>query len=1121
MSGRRPVDGLASQRGFGRATEAAVLPSLLAAVVAVVATVCAVRTPDAPAAQGLTPAGEDGFSETVLRGVRFGAGPRSLAVDGDGVVHAFLGGTALRHAWHDGSGWRMETIDDPGVPVEEPSAAVDPSGRVHVAYFVSFPGVVRHGTLGAGTFESEDVAAGVEALAPPSAIAVGAEGTVHVAWVDVAGVHLADDGGGGFAATTIAADASWNTDVDLALDGAGRPHLVYQSSAVPSGTDPVRALVHAERTDAGWIRTTVESSNLPGGFGTGAAAALAFDAAGDLHVVASGGAVHGAAVPLRHATRSTGTWSVETVGEAFARRSRLLVGAGGELRAAVTTGGGPGIVLRSAAGPWTATEVGGIAAPLAMAFREGSCHVAWAYAGDAFAAQSDGTAAPGGEDLAFATTVLGIGSEPVARVAVAAGDDGTPHVAIVRDDAGGVHLDVLDRRGGGWEARSVATDVLATTPPALVMDRTGRVHVAWESPDLRIRCATEGPAGFEAVDVAAGLLRPSGSLALAVAPDGTRRVAWFEDLHGPGLKPNPVLRVAKETAGGWVAESLGPADLDATPCDVEVGHDGTTHVAWLTTYAIHHASDASGSWTSERVGWLPGGWGVPSGPDLAVDGDGSAWIAASAEAQFETWLSVTTNRSGSWSSDFLGNGRSPRLGVSADGTARVVATADGIRRWVRHGGDWESVSVDAGPGRLRRLSPAAGVVEEGGAPLRFEVRSSRALSAGGPTMQHVGAAFDPAGAVHAAYVDPVTGDLRYATDRDPGLPRTVALDVLRVGGTASEEDVAFEPVRVGWLDEDDTGTKHADLAATADDFAESTESLFVELANPSPAIRGDGGRSVVQVVNVGGLLPPPRPAGTDDGAYFLPLRVRPGPRGGTTVSGVLHAGRAEFSLPAGIRVVAAGLALEFRDFRARGPRWEGRAGDSRISFSPTTPGATWIDVRLDLAREAGVPDLGGPAAFVCASETFVASSTVVPRSGRLRIPDGVGGFSSPDLHLASLTTRSGDPGSVTMTVFLSEPMPLPSEAGGLRISVDPLFSIDVPAGTIRRRGGVLTARSRDRHVTLDLHRRLLRIDARDVAVASVAGGPLDVEVSVAVGDDRRSLRSRVFVVSGRVRSAAR
>jgi len=151
----------------------------------------------------------------------------------------------------------------------------------------------------------------------------------------------------------------------------------------------------------------------------------------------------------------------------------------------------------------------------------------------------------------------------------------------------------------------------------------------------------------------------------------------------PPPKPTATPAPTLATAGlHWTApESI---DSTATVSDVVVDAAGHLHVAGLVRRgtqgsfqnAIVYLSNSSGAWTQTRVT----SWSGYSAPVLAVDRDGTAWLAFAASSVNDCTgcepgpLYVTNNTSGDWAEPVVvGDGQFDRPSIAVlEGTAHVT-----------------------------------------------------------------------------------------------------------------------------------------------------------------------------------------------------------------------------------------------------------------------------------------------------------------------------------------------------------------------------------------------------------------------------------------------------------------
>ena len=124
---------------------------------------------------------------------------RSLQIDGNGHPHIVYGHDDLYYAWHDGSEWHREIVDEaPGRTGWYPSLALDQSGRPRVSYFeCGSPWIYGRCYVG----------------------------HLRYAWRDAGQWH----------ASTV--DGAFNVGLhtSLALDSSGLPRISYQACGYESG----------------------------------------------------------------------------------------------------------------------------------------------------------------------------------------------------------------------------------------------------------------------------------------------------------------------------------------------------------------------------------------------------------------------------------------------------------------------------------------------------------------------------------------------------------------------------------------------------------------------------------------------------------------------------------------------------------------------------------------------------------------------------------------------------------------------------------------------------------------------------------------------------------------------
>ncbi len=178
-----------------------------------------------------------------------------------------------------------------------PALALTTNGRAHLAYYYLADSTLRHAAH-TNSFTFYTVDESLE-LGDNAALDVDRDGGTHVAYV-ANGLRYAYSAAGSTAWTRTLAVAGVAQDalLDLAVDGANAPHVVYQSAlAAP--------LYHATLTGGAW---TVRAVDTPG---TASYPALDADAAGTADVVYI--ALEGADQVVRYGHFTATTWTTTTL----------------------------------------------------------------------------------------------------------------------------------------------------------------------------------------------------------------------------------------------------------------------------------------------------------------------------------------------------------------------------------------------------------------------------------------------------------------------------------------------------------------------------------------------------------------------------------------------------------------------------------------------------------------------------------------------------------------------------------------------------------------------------------------------------------------------------------------
>jgi hypothetical protein len=317
------------------------------------------------------------------------------------------------------------------------SLALDSEGNPHVAFCDSITGNLRYASRSAGAWTIETADGSAIVLGTSSSLALDDEGNPHVSYVDAAVATLetlkyARKVGGVWIVETVN-DSGRVFSSSLTLDAGGNPHIGYRYLG-PS--DPP-GYKYARKTGSTW---SIEKAPSPlfACYGPSSTCALALDADGNPGMIYPYGPNGGcdwtdwcpSAGPVVYARKSSGNWTVETIGYGFASNRSIALDADGNPHVSY---------LKEDWTPW------GI---LYLAYYARKFSGAWIY-----------EIVPAG---AWDGGSLALDSSGNPRIAFAAY---SPEVTYA------------SRTGSAWTVENI--DSLSVGPCSLVLDAQGRPHVAY------------------------------------------------------------------------------------------------------------------------------------------------------------------------------------------------------------------------------------------------------------------------------------------------------------------------------------------------------------------------------------------------------------------------------------------------------------------------------------------------------------------------------------------------------------------------------------------------------------------------------------------------------------------
>ncbi len=591
----------------------------------------------------------------------------TVAVDPAGAVHAaYYDATrrVLRYARKHGDAWVLETADPEAGRGRFASIALTADDRPVVAYHDAGAGALRVAVRGADGTWTTEVVDDQDDAGRNACLAVGPDGTAYVAYAARVStgenayrteLRLAWGGPGGWQTEVVESDRNAGEAVSLRIGDGGVLHLAYRAWELETWTDDETGeergrtrshVVYAAGSPGSWSRETRVQADggaagrvvavlpYPGALGEervlvyasgdgdlegqaylydpsalpalvirwhgpwaveearlgGRAAALVLDPGGTPHAAY----VDEATRKLRHAVRTDQGWAVEDVADAWPGAERLGLGLLPDGRVVVAYPGRDealDLAWRTADGRWVWAGVTddprtGRFTSLAVA-PDGAVHLAFSDEENLVLAIAT-VAEPEDPDL----------FSPAGIEATVVRPDGQPDYA-------------------GWWASAV-------------LDDDGTLHVAHMVHDVGSSADTiafsllygANPGGAWAMETVDAGPRAGEFAALALTPDGTPHVAYFDGQRG-------ALRLASRRDDGWSVETVdadGYAGLSVALAADARGFLHAVYQAWgpdLMRASVRYANNTSGAWRHETVAQ---GADLGAYTAIAVAGDGTVHL---------------------------------------------------------------------------------------------------------------------------------------------------------------------------------------------------------------------------------------------------------------------------------------------------------------------------------------------------------------------------------------------------------------------------------------------------------------------------------------------------------------
>jgi hypothetical protein len=311
--------------------------------------------------------------------------------------------------------------------------------------------------LGSVTFSTETVA--TDASSP--SMAIGSDGDIHLAYFSSNNLIYGRRTGTSWALEMANNENPLN--ISLALDGAGRPHAVYNYVTA------TRSLRHAVKSGGTWSATTVESGK------DYTAVSAAVDGAGRVHVAY----YQSVDKILKYALYNGVSWSTQTVdssGDVGSYASLAIDSAGDPYIAYQdATVSRLRLAERHSGGAWSISNVdaGGTPYYISLALdNQGHGRISYQRASALRYASYDGAT----------WSISTVSSNLVYNNELALDGQGRGHIAYAFWNTGTSHYDLVyaSYTGTAWSTTTVQADLSSLPTPTLSLDSSGLPHVSYQ-----------------------------------------------------------------------------------------------------------------------------------------------------------------------------------------------------------------------------------------------------------------------------------------------------------------------------------------------------------------------------------------------------------------------------------------------------------------------------------------------------------------------------------------------------------------------------------------------------------------------------------------------------------------
>ncbi|MHC1729221.1 MAG: Ser-Thr-rich GPI-anchored membrane family protein [Syntrophobacteraceae bacterium] len=594
--------------------------------------------------------------------------------------HIVYGGDHLYHAWLEDDTWQYEVVDDSGGVGSSAAIAIDPAGKIHVAYRddQSQPGI-KYATNAAGRWNTF-VVDSTESQLYNVSIALDRNEKAHVCYYDGVNEDLkyATNATGTWRTYTIDSLADKGKECSIAVDSQNKVHISYCDNYYGD-------LKYATNSSGKWVLSVLHSGNIPSGYGT----SIAVDSKDKVHISFLR---RGAYNSLLYCSNATGSWHTQVIDSIQYLGECSSLGLDSDDKVHISYYDGTDQNLKyitnaTQTGEWQAMPVdsaGDVGRYNAIAVT-GSGDVHMAYLDYTKNTLKYATGDLGG----FTRRTIDRSGKIDWRASLAVDKNNKLHVAYI-DDFGEV-LKYATNASGSWKRYTVdSTFNFSTYYLSIAVDGDNKAHIAYYGSLRELRYTTNASGSWKtiAVDSSADVgAYPS----IAMDRSNNPHISYCD-------RDNNTLKYATKVSGDWQIATLDSISYVGEDTSIAVDSGNKVHISYFggQSYDLMYATNKSGAWkkyTVDTEGFL--GWFT----SIAVDSLKKVHI--SYMDLLNSNVKYATNASGAWKTTSLNTSAEGGWGnaIAVDSNRKVHIsyldeTAEDLKYATNASGSWKYSFVD-------------------------------------------------------------------------------------------------------------------------------------------------------------------------------------------------------------------------------------------------------------------------------------------------------------------------------------------------------------------------------------------------------------------------------------------